>query len=130
MVSEKESFEDRSARDHRELATEGWKSALPFSAEKISEVRKNPELSRAAKPILKGLVYGMGSAAGIPTALFLFGEGLVGVHNAWRAHRLLREAGSDEDVQMILTEFQSRIDSLPEEKAEKALQALLARYGE
>ena len=102
--------------------------AVPFPLEKLEEARNQPDLSRVAKPLLKGLVYGVGSAVGIPTALFLFAEGLVGIHNAWRVHRILQDAGSDEDVQTILQEFQSQLDTLPEEKAEKAVKALLAQY--
>ena len=100
----------------------------PFPVEKLEEARNSPNLSRIAKPLLKGLVYGVGSAVGVPTALFLFAEGLVGIHNAWRAHRLRLEAGSDEDVQEILKEFEARLESLPEEKAERAVQALLSAY--
>ena len=130
IVTEKEGFEDRPARNHREMARKGWIDAKPFSDEQLREARTSPDLSRVAKPLLKGLVYGVGSSLGVPTALFLFAEGLVGIHNAWRAHRLLKEAGTDEDVQAILEEFGARLDALPEEKAERAVQALLSQYDE
>lgn len=124
VVTESDGFEDRVARDHRGMAQAGWREATQFSREKLKEV----DLSAAAKPLLKGLVYGVGSALGAPMALFLFAEGLVGIHHAWRAHRLRLEAGNDEDVQEILREFEARIDSLPKEKADRAVQALLAEY--
>ena len=128
VVTEKKGFENRQARDHRQMARQGWVDVAPLPLEKFQEARNQPDLSRVAKPLLKGLVYGVGSAVGIPTALFLFAEGLVGIHNAWRVHRILQDAGSDEDVQAILHEFQSQLDTLPEEKAEKAVKALLAQY--
>ncbi len=128
VVTEGAKFEGREARDHRGMARMGWTNAKLISSEKLEEVRNSTNLSHVAKPLLKGLVYGVGSAMGVPTALFLFAEGLVGIHHAWRAHRLLKEAGSDEDVQVILREFEAKLDTLPKEKAERAVQALLSEY--
>jgi hypothetical protein len=78
-------------------------------------------LLRIALPILAEVMP-------VPAAIILFAEGAVGVHHAFRAHRLARELEGSEDARKILAEVHDRIDQLEPARAEALIELLLREY--
>ena len=64
----------------------------------------------------------------IPAAMLLFGEGLVSIHHASKAHSLSREAHSDEVAREMLEELEGRIDRLSPEQAQHLVHLLGEHY--
>ena len=83
----------------------------------------------AVKPLLKLAVLGLASAAGVPMVLFLFAEGLVGLHHIWRVHRLAAGKGTPEDVEIMLRDFQHSHEKVAPERARAVLEKLRSEFG-
>ena len=77
---------------------------------------------------MKFLLAGLVGAGAVPTALFLFGEGLVGVHHVWRAHHLMRNPEDETHAHKMVHDFENRIDQLSPERAQELVNRLLRQY--
>jgi hypothetical protein len=124
-VDSKEDVSKTDPGDHRELIRLVWRQRKPDEPEALREVRRKGSLTREA---LKLAVAALANVAPVPAALLLFGEGLVGIHNVWRAHRLAQQAEEHEDARRILREFERRLEELPEERIREVLAALHEEY--
>ena len=79
------------------------------------------QLLRIALPVLAEVMP-------VPAAILLFAEGAVGIHHAFRAHRLAREMEGSEDARKILAEMHDRIDQLDPARAEALIELLMREY--
>jgi hypothetical protein len=79
------------------------------------------QLLRIALPILAEVMP-------VPAAVILFTEGAVGIHHAFRAHRLARELEGSEDARKILSEVHDKIDQLEPARAEALIELLMREY--
>jgi hypothetical protein len=79
------------------------------------------QLLRVALPVLAEVMP-------VPAAIILFTEGAVGIHHAFRAHRLAREMEGSEDARKILAEVHDRIDQLDPARAEALIELLMREY--
>ena len=117
----------RKARDHREMILDVWQKEKPPMPGEFREAMKEKHQASYANPLLKVLLLGLAEVAEVPAALFLFGEGLVGLHHTWRAHRLAHNP-NPHDAQAIIKEFERQIDSLPPERAREVVERLMSEY--
>ena len=116
----------RPARDHRQLIRAEWSKRKPRTPQLVRVARAKGHTVSLAKPLLKTLMGAIAEVAPVPAALFLFAEGLVGVHHAWRAHRLAHSVEGHDEAHRILREFEERTENLPPERAHDVVQTLFA----
>ena len=118
----------REVRNHRDLIREAWQDKKPGALSAVRDVRAKRKKGHLAKPLLKTLILSLSEVAVVPAALFLFAEGLVGIHHAWRAHRLAKKADAHEDAKLLLREFEEKLEHLPPDRAHEVLDALVAEF--
>ena len=70
----------------------------------------------------------LAEVAPIPTAVLMFADGAVGIHHAFRVHRLAREMEGTGEARQILDEIESRIDTLDGDHAAALLEMLMDEY--
>ncbi|MFQ5655069.1 MAG: hypothetical protein ACE5GW_10105 [Planctomycetota bacterium] len=136
-IEDDESGSPRAARDHRNLVLEKMRERGPIRAprsEHLDTIREKVRHRKHAdhlysRTILKTLLLALAEISPIPAAVVLFAEGLVGVHHAFRAHRLASEVGSSEEARRMLREIEDRIDTLEPERARAVIELLLAEHG-
>ena len=128
--------EPRRARDHRKEVERSWEDEErpehpldPRLREATREAQKKLD-TPYAKAALKGLLEIALLAAPVPAAVVLFGEGLIGIHHASKAHKLAREARGDAEARAMLREVQDQIEALPPEKAKHLVALLLEQYAD
>ncbi|MEM7307562.1 MAG: hypothetical protein AAF682_12870 [Planctomycetota bacterium] len=124
----------RRAREHRSQVVSVWRAeereAHPVDArlEYALANARGQSTSPYARAALKSLMGLALTVAPVPAALVLFGEGLIGIHHANRAHRLAREADQDDVARSMLREVEAKVEALPPEQAQHLIQLLLAEY--
>jgi hypothetical protein len=127
----------RAARDHRATAlsvlrTHAKTAGTPADARlerlrhdiahnKRQQHHHGRSLLRMALPVLA-------EVAPIPAAILAFGDGAVGIHHAFRIHRLARKMEGDADARKILAELESRIDTMDHDRAEALVELLTRAY--
>ena len=132
-MSDPELGKSREARDHRALVRELWRAeGRPGGGDDQRIERAIARTKGARGPLAKAavtaLVPVLAEVAPVPAAALLFGHGVVRVHHAARAHRLLREAEKDDEARLMLADLESRIEGLDPERAEHVLELLRAAY--
>jgi hypothetical protein len=133
-VADDQSTSIRPARDHRELVLKRWQqSSRQYGArderlEKIhAAVTQKKHYDREmARTLLKSLLLILADLSPVSAAVLLFGQGVAGIHHAFRAHRLAAEVARDEESRKILDEIHARVDQL-DPKRSRALIELLVR---
>ena len=58
----------------------------------------------------------------------MFADGAVGIHHAFRVHRLAREMEGSVEARQILDEIEGRIDNLDGDHAAALLEMLMNEY--
>jgi hypothetical protein len=129
MVSEGAPVERRAPRRHREVVRRTAPEPPPPPPAAIEHARKGASDHSVAKPALKLALAALAGMGAVPSALLLFGEGLVGLHHVWRAHHLTRNPDDERTAETILSEFERRIETLPPEQAQQ-LARRMATLGE
>ena len=135
-LEDDELHQPRLAREHRTTVISAWEKegrrghTVDARMEGALQEAKTHAKGPLAKAALRTLLDLALVAAPVPAALVLFGEGLVGIHHANRAHRLAREAEGDAAARAMLNEVEGRIDSLSPEEAQHVVQLLLREYGQ
>jgi hypothetical protein len=132
----------RMARDHRKLVIQKWieqkklKPPRPGPAKNEAVARvladrreKKHHDKRYVKTMLKTLVKGLAVLDPFTAAVVLFGEGVVGIHHAWRMHRVAHGARDEHATRAVLEEIQGKIEALPSGQAKVLIDKLLAEYG-
>ena len=64
----------------------------------------------------------------VSAAVLLFARGSVGIHHAFRVHRLARQIESSNEARKVLVELRSKIDTLEPEQAEAMMEVLSKEY--
>ncbi len=127
----------RSARDHHELVWNQWHERSPEPPpkdERLTSISADVTAGKHhqgahAKTLLKLAVPILAEVAPIPVALFLFAQGLVGMHHAYRAHRLANEVAQSAEARPIFEEIQAKIETLDPDKARGLVELLAREYG-
>ena len=135
-LSDRAGFEPRPARNHRALIR-GRVGPIRTADEASSEHlegalgRARDALARREVhgPVLKTLLAALAATSPVPAALLLFGEGMVHIHHAAKAHRLAQEAEDDPAARRMLAEIEARVGSLSPEEASHLTELLLRAYG-
>lgn len=132
----------RAARDHRSLVLETWE-AHEKQAQPVMEAVENERYHAAAKELrrthgaansvtaeaLKALLWIAADLFPIPVAVLLFAKGLVGMHHVYKAHRLARMEGTDEDARALLADVAENLERLPQEKKQHVMEVLTQHAG-
>lgn len=127
----------RHARNHRRMVEKEWRERRQADRKEdermkaaVRNARDQSPGSPYAKAALATLLGVALELSPIPAAVLLFGEGLVHIHHASLAHRLVREAGDDQVARNMLREIQGQVEELPQENAEHLLKLLAKEYAE
>ena len=134
-VTEDGSSTARPARDHRRALRE---ARLEHAGPLARDGRVDEILARAKSEalqdhglnvlLLEGLLLALAELSPVSAALLLFGEGTVGIYNAYRAHRLVSDVEASAEGREILEDLHRHIERMPPEEVEKVLRVLLAEY--
>ncbi len=136
----------RTARDHRRLVAEQWRSRRKRDLEAgkeharhhddrrlreiAADVRAEKHRDHPYAKVLLGTLLGvLVEISPIPAAMALFAGGLGSIWHAHRMHRLAREADQDEDARRVLREVRDKIDELPPERVQGLIENLLREHG-
>ena len=136
-ISDRTSRDWRPARDHRALVWKHWCANAPeappqddrltsFQAEATANKHHH---AAYAKTLLKLAMPALAEVAPISAALFLFAEGVVGIHHIYRAHRLAHKAALPAEARPMLDELQAKIDALDPGRAKGLVEQLAKVYG-
>ena len=126
----------RPARDHRQLVLEQWRQRqrepLP-EHEQLEEVRRavadrKHHHNHYVRPLLRTLLLAVGQVSPVTAAVLLFAQGAVGIHHAYRAHRLARELAGDEEARKILQDVHAKVDNLDPDHARALIELLMNQY--
>jgi len=128
----------RAGRDHRALVRSEWQARRAPQPrhrheERLEQIRHDVEHGRHrhdqhARALLRMALPILAEVMPASAAVILFTEGAVGIHHAFRAHRLAREMGGSEDARKILAEVHERIDRLEPERAAALIELLMHEY--
>jgi hypothetical protein len=134
LVTDEHLGTERKGRDHRAMARErAAASKLKIHDERLDRVRTDVarnkhkhhsharELLRIALPVLA-------EVAPIPAAILAFGDGAVGIHHAFKIHRIADEMKDTQQARRILDDIEAQIDQLPPDRAEALLELLVSDY--
>ncbi len=126
----------RHARNHREHVKDLWhargdrlvvdeRAKLVLAASRKSGAPGSPLAKAALGTVLTTLI----ATSPIPAAVVLFGEGLVQIHHASKAHALARAANDDEAARAMLSDLEEPLSRLSPEEAQHLLHLLATQYG-
>ncbi len=126
----------RVARNHSQVIRE---EVVKRGMDKLERNAKVDELLGKAKQasggdavvsrvVAKGLVMALAEVSPVGAAALLFGQGLAGIYQAYRAHRLVRDVAGSREARSILRDVHERIDRLPAEEAQRIVHTLAAAY--
>jgi hypothetical protein len=138
VVTDGEVGEPRQARNHRLLVLDEWHRRVgdrrpAIRDERFTRIRLDVEQQkhrdrRHAKFLLSGLLVVLSEVAPVSAAVLLFANGMVGMHHAFRVHRLARELEGSGGARVILDELRDKIDRLDPDHAEAMVELLTRTY--
>jgi hypothetical protein len=128
----------RKARDHRRMVAERWRKQATdphpkLNDERMKRLRKDVLENKHrhhhhGKLMLRALLTLLAEAAPIPAAMLLFGHGLVGIHHAFRVHKLSRKLAGKEEARNLLADVHQKLDHLEPDQAEAMVDLLMAEF--
>jgi hypothetical protein len=128
----------REARDHRQLALAQWHELTRDKRVTLDDARLRRARHEAAKHtgpyherarmLLRTLLTVLAEVDPVSAAILLFAHGSVGIHHAFRVHRLARQLEDSHEAQKVLKELRSKIDTLEPEQAEAMMEVLSKQY--
>jgi hypothetical protein len=139
IVVDEHAGQSRAGRDHRDVVREVWSrragaaaEALPAD-ERLDRLRRDVDRNKHrdhhhARTLLRAALPILAEVAPVPAAVLMFAEGAVGIHHAFRVHKLAREMEGSDEARRILGEIHDRVDALPPERAEAMIELLLRDY--
>jgi hypothetical protein len=138
QVSDDQVGTRRPGRNHRAMVRSEWQTRRGSRASRVNDQRLDrirEDVARDkhrnhlhARQLLRIALPVLAEVMPVPAALLLFTEGAVGIHHAFRAHRLAREMEGSEDARKILAEMHARIDQLEPARAEALIELLMREY--
>jgi hypothetical protein len=78
--------------------------------------------------VLHSLLTVLAEVEPVSAAVLLFAHGAVGIHHAFRVHRLARELEESHEARKVLHELRDRLDTLDPGKAKAMLELLSKQY--
>lgn len=124
--------EDPPHQDQRARRTASQAGSAPRAADpRLERIRQDVARNQHrqhhhARSLLRIALPVLAEVAPVPAALLAFGDGAVGIHHAFRVHRLAESMKGDAEARRILKDLHDRIDTMDGDRAE-ALVELLAR---
>jgi hypothetical protein len=127
----------RSGRDHRALVRHEWRARgtrpIEIRDERLERIRRDVAENKHrhhghARTLLRVALPVLAEVAPIPAAVLMFADGAVGMHHAFRVHRLAREMSGSHEARQILDEIESRVDQLEPDRAEALIEMLMDEY--
>ncbi|MBN1421955.1 MAG: hypothetical protein JXP34_24495 [Planctomycetes bacterium] len=120
-------------RNVRRRVLEEWQKhghVAPVQDPRLDQIRadvaaKKHHQPAAAHSILRSLLPLLAQISPIPAAIYLFANGMAGIHHITRAQSLARAAGSPDDARHIIGEVQGGIESLKPAKMRAMIETLL-----
>jgi hypothetical protein len=129
----------RKGRDHRAMVLAEWRrrtegQPVEIRDERLDRIRAEmsrgkPGSHRQAKALLRAALPILAQIAPVPVAMLMFAEGAVGIHHAFRVHRLAREMEGTDEAKRILHEIHDQVDRLEPDRAEALIELLMREYG-
>jgi len=138
VVTDQHVGRERSGRDHRALVREQWRQRterepVVIKDERLERIRADVARQKHrqhahAKKLLKAALPILAEVAPVPAAVFLFAEGVAGIHHTFRVHELAKEMRGSHEARQILDEVESKIDQLDPDRAEALIELLMNEY--
>ncbi len=128
----------REARDHRQLALAQWHELTRDKRVQLDDERLRRARHEASKHtgpyherarmLLRALLTVLAEVDPVSAAVLLFAHGSVGIHHAFRVHRLARQMEDSHEAQKVLKEMRAKVDTLEPEQAEAMMEVLSKQY--
>ncbi len=128
----------RQARNHRQLVLAEWHRRAgerrpTVRDDRLVQIRHDVEQHkhrdrRHSKSLLRGLLLVLAEVEPMSAAVFLFANGMMGIHHAFRMHRMARELEGSEEARQMLNDVRQRIDGMDPEHAEAMVELLAREY--
>jgi hypothetical protein len=128
----------REARDHRLLALADWHELARDKHIRLDDDRLQHARHEATKHtgphhertklLLRSLLTVLAEADPVSAAILLFAHGSVGIHHAFRVHRLARRLEDSGEARKVLHELRAKIDTLEPAQAEAMMEVLSKQY--
>ena len=128
----------RQARNHRQLVLEEWheragRQRAPVGDDRLVQIRHDVEQRKHrdqthAKSLLRGLLVVLAEVEPVSAAVFLFANGVMGIHHANRMHRMARDLEGSEEARKMLSDLRERVDHIDPEHAEAMVELLAREY--
>jgi hypothetical protein len=138
QIADDELGTKRPARNHRDMVRSEWQTRRGGHRSKIEDprleriredvVRNKHRNHHHARALLRMTLPVLAEVMPVSAAVILFAEGAVGIHHAFRAHRLARELAGTDEARKILAEVHDRIDQMEPDKAEALVELLVREY--
>jgi len=121
-------------RNVRRRVLEEWQkrgAVAPVQDPRLEQIRaevaaKKHHEPSAARSMLRALLPLLAQLSPIPAAIYLFANGMAGIHHISRAQALARAAGSPDDARHIIGEVQGGLESLKPAKMRAMIETLVA----
>ena len=131
---------ERQARDHRALVGQMWSARsggkdLPINNDRLQRIKRDVAENKHhqhhhAKALLRASLPILAEIAPVPAAILMFSHGVVGIHHAFRIHRLARQMAGSHEAKHILEEVHHKIDHLDPDEAEALIELLVNEYSD
>ena len=138
IVSDEHVGSERKGRDHRALVREQLRRQTTrhmadVQDDRLERIRRDVSQNKHhhhhhAKTLLRATLPILAEVAPIPAVALMFADGAVGIHHAFRIHRLAREMEGTEEARQILDEIEAKIDTLDGDHAAALLEMLMNEY--
>jgi hypothetical protein len=137
-ISDDSAAINRVARNHRAMIAHALSKHVEAAPPPLPDERTEAILAEAGmahtldrhalRTVLKGLLLALMDASPVPAAMLLFGGGVAGVYQAYRAHRIARDVSQSTEARHIIAEVHDEVDQLPPEQARYVLELLTNHY--
>ena len=138
VVTDEHVGAERQGRDHRalvreQLRTQTNRQIADLQDDRLERIRQDVSQNKHhhhhhAKSLLRVALPIFAEVAPIPAAVLMFADGAVGIHHAFRVHRLAREMEGTGEARQILDEIEGQIDTLDGDHAAALLEMLMNEY--
>ena len=139
IIADDRSGFTRAGRDHRALAmnrlSEIERKNLFVGDERLEQIRQDVAANKHLDPghartLLRLALPVLAEVAPVPVAVWVFAEGAVGIHHAFKVDALTRELSNSEKARVILEDIHARIDQLDPDRAEAMVELLVREYSQ
>ena len=129
---------ERPGRDHRAMVSAAWRERsggepTRVQDERLEKIREDVTNEKHRKPhhgraLLRAALPILAEVAPIPAAILMFADGAVGIHHAFRVHKLADEMTDSAEARKILDEIHNKIDTMELDRAEALIEMLMNEF--